>query len=287
MVKVNMKETEYYKSGNLRFNVLNSLIKARKSYFVNNQIKIEIYYLGPRICEAINCNNPLAYNKRCNRYCSKSCAAITNNTGRLHSKESNSKTSISVKSAHLSKIKIEKDITKEIEDYYESPKLCQICEKIIPYENRHNTKCLSIECDKECRRRNGQKGGLKAASSLKAKRSKNEIAFHDLCKLEFNHVTNNDPIFDGWDADVLIHDHKIAVLWNGPWHYQEMGCYNHSLKQVQNRDQYKAKLIAKHGWILYIIKDTTEAPTKPSDAIITLKDWMDRNLVLVLGTAPS
>ena len=46
---------------------------------------------------------------------------------------------------------------------------------------------------------------------------------------------------------------KIAVLWNGKWHYESIG--GHSVKQVQNRDKIKIKEIEKIGWIAYIIKD--------------------------------
>lgn len=43
-----------------------------------------------------------------------------------------------------------------------------------------------------------------------------------ICKKYFHNVTHNDPIFDGWDADILLHDHKIAICWNGDWHYKNM-----------------------------------------------------------------
>lgn len=36
------------------------------------------------------------------------------------------------------------------------------------------------------------------------------------------HVENNKPMFNGWDADVLIFDFNIAVMWNGKWHYVQV-----------------------------------------------------------------
>lgn len=64
----------------------------------------------------------------------------------------------------------------------------------------------------------------------------------------------NEQKFNGWDADVIIEDLKIAVLWNGKWHYEKI-TQKHSVKQVQNRDNIKIKEIIKCGYIPYIIKD--------------------------------
>lgn len=61
-------------------------------------------------------------------------------------------------------------------------------------------------------------------------------------------------MFDGWDADVILPDSKIAVLWNGIWHYEQIHS-KHSLAQVQSRDKIKLKIIEKYGYQAYIIKD--------------------------------
>jgi len=61
-------------------------------------------------------------------------------------------------------------------------------------------------------------------------------------------------MFNGWDTDVIIEDLKIAILWNGKWHYEKCN-KKHSMKQVQNRDKIKIKEIKKCGYFLYIIKD--------------------------------
>jgi DNA-directed RNA polymerase subunit RPC12/RpoP len=86
------------------------------------------------------------------------------------------------------------------------------------------------------------------------RRSKNEIAFHDLCAAQFSKVLANPKMFNGWDADVVIEDLKIAILWNGPWHYRKIKS-NHHLGMVQNRDQIKLKEIEKAGYLPYVIKD--------------------------------
>lgn len=110
-----------------------------------------------------------------------------------------------------------------------------------------------------------QKMGLKAAQvNAEKMRSKNEIAFYNKCENYFNNVRHNVAIFNGWDADVIVDDYKIAVLWNGPWHYKQIS--NHqSLKQVQTRDAIKIKEITNMGYIPYIIKDMGAADMKKVD----------------------
>jgi hypothetical protein len=266
-----MKETDYYKSGRMKSHLLEASLLAKEASAKTTANKINNYNLNPNKCTY--CRNDLLYKSRNNKFCTNSCAAHYNNSKRditAYSNDAKEKISRSLTEYHASKFE------EKLAVYNASPKFCNYCSEIMSYEKKNRSFCSS-ECRHQGSILNGRKGGLKSASGPRSKRSKNEIAFHKLCVEHFNTVTHNDPIFNGWDADVLIHDHKIAVLWNGDWHYQEMGCYNHSLKQVQNRDAYKAKLIDQHDWILYIIKDTTDHPTKPSDAFITLLSWIKIN----------
>lgn len=85
-------------------------------------------------------------------------------------------------------------------------------------------------------------------------RSKNEIYFSELCIDKFKNVLTNEKLFNGWDADIILEDYKVAILWNGKWHYEKI-MKKHSLKQVQNRDKIKIKEIYKNNYIPYIIKD--------------------------------
>ena len=64
----------------------------------------------------------------------------------------------------------------------------------------------------------------------------------------------NEPIFNGWDADVILPIQKIAILWNGKWHYEKI-TKKHSVQQVQNRDKIKLDEIKNLGYDSYIIKD--------------------------------
>lgn len=123
-----------------------------------------------------------------------------------------------------------------------------------------------ILCDAECRKkaereksktghyqRIGRKGGLVSAR-VQVRRSKNEIYFAILCGKVFENVLTNEPIFDGWDTDVILPDLKIAISWNGIWHYKQVRS-DHDVEQVQSRDALKNDLIIKKGYKHYTIKD--------------------------------
>ena len=116
-------------------------------------------------------------------------------------------------------------------------------------------------CNKECYNKSdslknsGRKFGLHSSQVQKeSRRSKNEIYLFDLCKEKYNHILSNESMFNGWDADIIICQYKIAILWNGKWHYEKI-TNKHSVKQVENRDRIKIKEIESCGYIPYIIKD--------------------------------
>ena len=140
------------------------------------------------------------------------------------------------------------------------PIQCIICNKEFQPRDSKKKVCSS-ECSKlysktdeykHILRENGRKGG-KISVSLQGKRSKNKIYFSELCSNYFE-ITTNEPFFDGWDADVIIHSEKIAILWNGIWHYRQIS-KTQSLEQVQSRDKIKMDIIEKMGYTPYIIKD--------------------------------
>lgn len=141
--------------------------------------------------------------------------------------------------------------------------ICIVCGKEFKHKK---AKCCSNKCfneyiknrklylSKETLNKFVENGKKSANKQKEIRRSKNEIEFFNLCKQYFSNVTNNESIFNGWDADIIIHDIKYAILWNGKWHYEKI-CKNHSIKQVQNRDNIKISEIIKYGYIPYIIKD--------------------------------
>lgn len=83
------------------------------------------------------------------------------------------------------------------------------------------------------------------------KRSYNEIMFSEIMKTKYN-IICNEPMFNGWDADVILPEYKIAILWNGNWHYKNI-C--NQLHMVENRDRIKYNEIIKCGYMPYIIVD--------------------------------
>jgi len=123
---------------------------------------------------------------------------------------------------------------------------------------RREQKLCSRSCASSWRNTELGVGRIAGLASVKSqsenRRSKNEIYFAELCKNYFKEVLTNEPIFNGWDADIIIEDIRFAVLWNGRWHYEKI-TELHSVKQVQNRDKIKLKEIEIKGYESYIIKD--------------------------------
>lgn len=152
---------------------------------------------------------------------------------------------IRIEKKSIPKIKILKERKIRIRFSVIRTLICQICS--ISFDGKCAKYCNS------CRTKRFQLAGRNSASK-RVLRSKNEIYFYELCKTHFKNVRHNEPIFNGWDADVIIDDLKIAVLWNGKWHYEKI-TEKHSVIQVQNRDKIKIKEIKKFGYIPYIIKD--------------------------------
>lgn len=134
---------------------------------------------------------------------------------------------------------------------------CKNCE--VEFEvgwNRRHQEFCNISCSTHWKNKTldmARLGGL-ASSSKSIKRSKNEIMFADLCNAHFKNVKTNEPIFNGWDADVILVNEKIAILWNGKWHYEKI-TKSHSIEQVQCRDKIKIQEIKNTGYLHYTIKD--------------------------------
>jgi hypothetical protein len=111
-------------------------------------------------------------------------------------------------------------------------------------------------CDDCLHLKRSQSGRNSVFSQKENRRSKNETYFAELCVNYFgiDDIKTNEPMFDGWDADIIINSCKVAVLWNGKWHYEKI-TKQHSVDQVQNRDRIKISKIEEYNYIPYIIKD--------------------------------
>lgn len=181
-------------------------------------------------------------NKECDtifgsgRFCSRLCA-----NSRNRSQETKDKISKSLTGHISAAIKI-------------SEKTCTICNTLflVTGKTKGRTTCSAI-CSKTRRKQVMSARGRKSAASQQ-RRSKNEIEFANHCASAFSVVLFNEPMFSGWDADVIIPQLNIAVLWNGPWHYHKI-TESHSVLQVQNRDRLKIAAIRNAGYKEYVIKD--------------------------------
>lgn len=171
------------------------------------------------------------------KHCSRSCA-----NSRDHSNEIKNKISESVKmKIQTPEVQIKLIRNKERK---RMNRKCEVCGNDFITLISSNQKYCSRKC----------MGSVGGRNSKQGKRSLNEIMFYELCVKEFSDVLSNENIFNGWDADIILTKEKVAVLWNGIWHYKKI-TKKHSLIQVQNRDIIKLKEIKKMGYSPYIIKD--------------------------------
>jgi len=133
-------------------------------------------------------------------------------------------------------------------EFVPKQKKCPICGTTF---ERKYTKC----CSSDCAKMKMSEGGRKSSEVQKYHRSsKNECLFADLCETRYTKVLRNARMFNGWDADVILPEYKIAVLWNGNWHRKKITKV-HSVQQVINRDKIKVDEIRKMGYNVYVIED--------------------------------
>lgn len=215
------------KGGSITFTKLNKERTLERKDYICTCLKCQKEY-------TITCTEN-DYNKgNYKKYCSRSCA-----NSRPASEER--------------KAKVRAKLTKP-----KKVRLCLNCGVNITYKSKSGycKNCSSkFRVITEESREKLRLAGLKSCNiQTEQRRSKNEIAFCELCEKQFKTVRHNEAIFNGWDADIIIEDLKVAILWNGKWHYEKIK-ENHSVEQVQNRDNIKIEEIKKCGYIPYIIKD--------------------------------
>lgn len=210
-----------------------------------------------------NCNAP---HEKSGIFCCRSCA-----NRRVHTEESKKKLS------NTTRGRVAQNIGKQLIQRFEYNYECIICKKPI---FASLTKKAAVKKRKTCGRlcflEAVSRGSRKtAAKQLLLKRSKNEILFSELCSEKYSIICNA-PIFDGWDADVILVYEKIAILWNGKWHYEKL-TKQHSLEQVQNRDKLKEKAILQCGYTPYVIKDMGGFnPIFVNEKFGELVNWLSR-----------
>lgn len=198
------------------------------------------YNLNPVICGI--CNNSHSYDARNNKFCSHSCAATyTNAQRRLDGWK--------MPESAKAKLRIAKTLD------YTKISQCAVCSKFFPGRK----KSCSIMCRKVLLSDAGAIGG-KASNLVRCKRSKAEIKLYELCTSLDDTIQHNKALVDKWDCDIFLPKHNLCIFWNGPWHYREMGLYNHDLSKVQARDSLKNKLFTAAGYTVLTFEDRHYTP---------------------------
>ena len=248
--------------------------KFHKQKFELNQ---KIYNENPDKC--FFCEEEMPYKAQAFRserkFCSKSCSVKFNNKKRLESKSFYQKglTKDCLCSICSKNIKIGKNANSKLAKCDEckifTPKktekiaFCNCCGKEF---KTYTNLCCSKDCASKRKKQGSSLGGRNSASKI-IKRSKDEINLFQLCKDYFKDVRHNEIIKDGWDADIIIDNYNIAILWNGPWHYKQLSLKNHSLSQVQNRDKIKIQVLTSVGWKVLVFEDRFYNPTEAFEEI--------------------
>ena len=143
---------------------------------------------------------------------------------------------------------------------------CTWCKKDYNVKRRKQEFC-SRECaykkltsDPELNKERGRIGGNKSLQMF-SRRSKAEIDFADLCidyfgneNIVCNELFFKDKNNNFWDADIIITHLKIAVLYNGIFHYKKV-YKDQKLERMIAKDILKQKIIIQNGYSYYIVKD--------------------------------
>lgn len=234
------------KGGSITFTKLNKTRTLERKEYVCICLKCQKEY-------TITCTEN-DYNKgNYKKYCSRTCA-----NSRIITEEHKNKIKLKIlerQDYSTNDYTVNKSETTRV---FKKDRTCKNCGNNISYKSKSGycKQCITkFKIITEETKEKLRAAGLKSCSiQSEFRRSKNEKAFCELCEQRFNTVRHNEPIFNGWDADVIIEDLKVAILWNGKWHYEKI-TKNHSVEQVQNRDNIKLMEITKAGYTPYIIKD--------------------------------
>jgi hypothetical protein len=199
---------------------------------------------NPRVCEGCGAD---FLGPNIQKFCSRNCAKISLQNRRkiLQCRVCSVAVECHAHAAYATCVCCKEKKQQQLND---TTKPCELCKK------ENSVKRYSHFC-KDCLKLKQHEFGAKSAAvQAEKRRSSNEILFADMCKEKFDSVMCNEPIFEKWDADVLLHEQKIAVLWNGPWHHRKLR-QKHSVEQVKTRDKLKLKAIKRCGWTPYVIDD--------------------------------
>lgn len=209
------------------------------------------YALAPASCAS--CQSLLPFETRKNKYCSRSCgAAFTNKMKGERSQATKDK----ISKAFADKPKHEAPLTSST---------CMVCNTT--FQTKRNGGYVRQVCSDACLTEHRSRIGRKSAAT-RVVRSKDEIKLFELCQQRYPDSQHNVVLSDGWDADISIPSLKVAILWHGIWHREQMSFNNHSLSQVQTRDRRKTEALIKAGWTVIVYHDNEFTPQTAFDDLV-------------------
>ena len=212
-----------------------------KNDFCSQKCKGNKNKLG-EILNCKNCNTPtyksksdLLKNK--NHFCCHKCSSCYYNSLRTPMKEEQ-------------KMKISNTLKNK---YPSTNSYCIICKKHFKGTFKGKKTC-SVNCLKLRQIENG-KNWINNSTVNRRGRSRNEGYFAKLIKNDISNVITNKRMFNGFDADIILLDQKIAIHWNGPFHYRQIFTEEH-FNNIKHRDELRYEEIKKCGFTNYIINDS-------------------------------
>lgn len=151
-----MKDTDYYKSGKQKENVLKARELATEASRLKKLQRIEEYNKNPTRCRC--CDGALSYTHKRNQFCSSTCSGRFNNKARRDSGWSMSETSKAQISASLKSTINEMSDEDRKQRRRTPPKArlknpdvditCSVCKKVVtvPFIKRRYSTCGSVDC---------------------------------------------------------------------------------------------------------------------------------------------
>lgn len=202
--------------------------------------------------KCLNCNKEFSekYSKWSNgNFCSKKCARQFSSKEKR--KEINEKVSKTLKEyfkthkhPHLGKVSPKKGIRNLID--WKCPQCGKII-KLTPYIASKRKFCCGT-----CRNNFNNKNICGTTSKAES------ILYNEIIKKfpKLNVIRNDRIILNGLELDIYLPELKIAIEWNGVFHYKDVH-KNKKLELIKNKDLLKEQMCKELGINLIVIKDLT------------------------------
>lgn len=250
-MKVNMKDTEYYRSGNHSNNIRAAGLIAQDAHRKLRQGRIEEYKQNPTRCKT--CDTEIEYDKRHNKFCSKSCSAYYNNKLRTYSEETKRKISQANTGKKASEETKQKRMIGSHCKVFDHT--CSVCGKISIYSiSKKETKtCGARECIIHASvGRRPYPNGKRKLFNYWCEEQKEEVVLESSWELDLakwldelnikwirpKHLTWNDGKKDRlYYPDFYLVDYDVYLDPKNPW--------------AMENDKFKMKVVSKQVNIIY------------------------------------